>query len=146
MFSRETSASILGLEAGQDTIIEADASDEPLHDACYAGDMDKVQQLLDQGYDINSKDRAGATPLHYAASGGHLEVVDMLLERGANVHAQGHLDYTPLHLAYFNGHLLVISRLVSHGADPEIISTLEAMAEPDDGDGLPTGVTQSNFY
>ena len=108
--------------------------------------MNEVQRLLDQGFDINSKENAAATPLHYAASGGHLEVVDMLLKRGANVHAQGHLDYTPLHLAYFNGHLTVIARLVSHGADPAIISALEAMAEPDDGDGLPTGVTQSDFY
>lgn len=145
MFSQETSASILGLESGK-TILASDATDEPLHDASYAGDMNEVQRLLDQGYDINSKDSAGATPLHYAASGGHLEVVDMLLKRGANVHAQGHLDYTPLHLAYFNGHLTIIARLVSHGADPAIISALEAMAEPDDGDGLPTGVTQSDFY
>lgn len=146
MFSQETSASILGLESGK-AILTSDAADEPLHDASYAGDMNEVQRLLDQGYDINSKDSAGATPLHYAASGGHLEVVDMLLKRGANVHAQGHLDYTPLHLAYFNGHLLIITSLINHGADPAIINALESLADAaDDGDGLPTGVTQSDFY
>jgi len=51
-----------------------------------------------------------------------------------------------LHLAYFNGHLLIITSLINHGADPTIINTLESMAEPDDGDGLPTGVAQSDFY
>lgn len=125
MFTQESSASLLGLESGKDIRNTADAADEPLHDASYAGNTDEVQRLLDQGYDINAKDEAGATPLHYAASGGHLETVDLLLNRGANVHAQGHLGYTPLHLAYFNGHLQVIESLINHGADPSIISTLD---------------------
>lgn len=141
MFSLDSSASILGLDAGKDTHSTPEPSDEPLHDAAYAGNIAEVRRLLEQGYDVNLKDRAQATPLHYAASGGHLELADMLLNLGANVNAEGHMGYTPLHLAYFNGHLLVITKLLSNGADPEIITALESQANlEDDGDGLPTGV------
>lgn len=146
MFSQESSAAILGLESGDNPPDSDYTSDDPLHDACYAGNKDEVKRLLDQGYDVNLRDATKATPLHYAASGGHVEIVNMLLDRGADIHAQGHQDFTALHLAYFNGHFKAISCLLTHGADPLIISTLEAMAEPDDGDGLPIGMEESGCH
>ena len=42
----------------------------PLQDAAKEGDADKIEQLVDQGADVNEKGLAIA--LHYAVRGGHV--------------------------------------------------------------------------
>lgn len=60
----------------------------PLIRACYAGDRDLCQRLLDAGADPNVANRNGTTPLMYAYSGADPEngkaVASMLLASGAD--------------------------------------------------------------
>ena len=57
-----------------------------LHDACGAGDTERVKQLLDGGggAQVNEKDE-GWTALMLASMGGHTEVVRLLVDKGALV-------------------------------------------------------------
>lgn len=52
------------------------------------GDVKGVQDLLDDGIDVNSIDLDGRTALHIAACEGHVGVVNLLLSRRANIDAR----------------------------------------------------------
>lgn len=52
------------------------------------GDVKGVEELLDEGIDVNSIDLDGRTALHIAACEGHLDVVKALLSRRANIDAR----------------------------------------------------------
>ena len=58
------------------------ADDTPLHDAARIGDKAKVEALLAQGANVNTKDKYGATPLHKAAFNGNKDIAELLLVRG----------------------------------------------------------------
>jgi ankyrin repeat protein len=51
-----------------------------------------VRRLLEEGVDINSKDKYGGTPLLQAAVNGHEALVRLLLEKGADVNAGNALE------------------------------------------------------
>ena len=53
-------------------------------DAVRNGDIENVKLLLDNGIDINIRDRFGGTALNLASSGDHTDIVRLLLDRGAN--------------------------------------------------------------
>lgn len=43
----------------------------------------RLQQCIEEGMDINSKDNAGWSPLHEAINTNHLDVAEALLQHGA---------------------------------------------------------------
>jgi len=64
-----------------------DATMHLLFLAC-RGDVKGVEDLLNEGIDVNSIDLDGRTALHIAACEGHVEVVKLLLSRRANIDAR----------------------------------------------------------
>lgn len=52
------------------------------------GDVKGVEDLLNEGIDVNSIDLDGRTALHIAACEGHVDVVTLLLSRKANIDAR----------------------------------------------------------
>ncbi|EKX34968.1 hypothetical protein GUITHDRAFT_80170, partial [Guillardia theta CCMP2712] len=67
-----------------------------LCEAAYAGNVEQVRRLLDNGVNVNDSDYDGRTALHLAACEGHVELVEFLLSRQANVEAQDRFMGTPL--------------------------------------------------
>lgn len=49
------------------------------------GDLQGIEELLDDGTDVNFSDIDGRTAVHVAACQGHADVVELLLRRGADV-------------------------------------------------------------
>ncbi len=64
--------------------------DERLIDATRRGDEYLVRSLLDEGVDVNSRERTvlGLTALHIATYSGFESIVSLLIERGADVNAK----------------------------------------------------------
>ena len=59
-----------------------------LYKAAYRGNVRKIQQLLDDGAEVDAKDQEGKTPLYLAAACGQYEAVELLLKHGAHVDGQ----------------------------------------------------------
>ena len=77
---------------------------DPIIDAARRGDVVAIEQLLEQGSDVNAARGDGMTALHFAAELGHVEAVRILLRAGADVAAGTRIGhFTPLHLASRGG-------------------------------------------
>jgi uncharacterized protein len=88
----------------------------PLHDAAKAGDVDTVEQLLDQGAALEEPDHAGEPPLLIAALAGHADIVALLLDRGADINVRNKGGLTALHAAAYAGYPEVVELLIERGA------------------------------
>lgn len=72
--------------------------------AAHNGNIDRVQELLDAGADINYKEKLnkmyiGETALMVAAKNEHLEIVKLLIDRGADLNQKDDGNRTALMLA-----------------------------------------------
>ncbi|EJD75737.1 tankyrase-2 [Loa loa] len=89
----------------------------PLHLAAGYNNLEVVQFLLENGAEVNLKDKGGLIPLHNASSFGHLEIAALLIEYGAEVNHPDKWGYTPLHEAAQKGRTQICSLLLNNGAD-----------------------------
>lgn len=99
-----------------------------LHRAVAGGKAEKVQELLQQGVDVNVRNEYGRrTPLQIAANNGYEQIVKLLLDAKANSEIRteglGSPDKTALHLAAQQGHTQSIKMLLAGGAQ---INALDA--------------------
>ncbi len=61
---------------------------EKLFEAIKSEDIAAITNLLDQGADVNARDKTyGGTPLMWACAGRKIEVIKLILDRGADVNA-----------------------------------------------------------
>ena len=82
--------------------------------AAYAGDVTRVQELIDRGADVNEQAPNGETALMIAAANGHVEVVQVLIAADADVDARElNSGGTVLKWAKVN----VVQALIDAGAD-----------------------------
>ncbi|KAL7294773.1 hypothetical protein TKK_0011708 [Trichogramma kaykai] len=83
------------------------------------GALERVQELVEAGYDVNEPDAETVTLLHWAAINNRKEIVKYFIAKGAKVDAiGGELASTPLHWATRQGHLATVVILMRAGADP----------------------------
>lgn len=75
------------------------------------GDVEQVEQGLQEGLDVNSADEEGYSALHAAAENDHIEVVKLLVSKGADVDYRS--TYTALELAEMAGNKDVVKYLKS---------------------------------
>ena len=77
-----------------------------------------TKDLIDEGADVDKKDKAGWTALHYAAVANAAEVVEVLIDGRADFHAKDiGLGQTPLHYAAQFESVEAASALLKKGAD-----------------------------
>lgn len=75
-----------------------------------SGDEKKVQELLDDGVDVNKPDDYYGTAINQASQHGHIEIVKLLLEKGANPN-EG------IHAAAYSGNVEIVKLLLEKGAN-----------------------------
>ncbi|MEO5342465.1 MAG: ankyrin repeat domain-containing protein [Gammaproteobacteria bacterium SHHR-1] len=108
--------SLLLLGCGQQA--QEDVSAEPpLIGAAEAGDIARLEQLLESSADPDVRDSCQWTPLMKAAHNGHLQVVERLLLLDAEVDLADKGGYTALLLAASNNHVEILQRLHAAGAN-----------------------------
>lgn len=87
------------------------------------GQLERVQDLLKQGAEINSPGPStsrvpgGVTALMLAATRNHLPVVKLLIEKGANINQSDNGGGTALIYATWKGNKDVVAYLLEKGAD-----------------------------
>ena len=102
---------------------------EKLLEATLKGDRETVQEALEEGADIQSRDSKGNTPFLIAATNGHLDLVQFLLKKGSHIEEanrgkHGSISITALMMASFMGHLDVVEYLIDEKADVNARVTL----------------------
>jgi ankyrin repeat protein len=97
----------------------------PLHAALDKGHMEVALFLVEQGADVNARDKKCATPLHLASWHGDIKVMKLLIDRIADPNAQNKKKETPLVFASENGRLEATRLLLEHGADVNLRSNGE---------------------
>jgi len=120
---------------------------ESLWFAAFDGDIDRVREILGEGYhDVNGGNRWQTdidpngwhrTPLHVAVLKGNVPLATFLLSEGAEVNCKTKYGDTPLHFAAEGGELEMVRLLLSKGAD--------AYMENDDGD-TPLDIAKKHGY
>ncbi|WP_312087815.1 ankyrin repeat domain-containing protein [Acinetobacter variabilis] len=75
------------------------------------GDIEQIENGLQEGLDVNSADEEGYSALQAAAENDHLEVVKLLISKGADVDHRS--TYTALELAEMAGNKDVVAYLKS---------------------------------
>ncbi len=105
-------------------LANAEASDgaRPLHLACFFGQTEAANLLLDCGADVNVAVAAfgGVFPIHSAAASRSVEIVKMLLEAGADPNTKQQGGWTALHAAAKHGDTAMTQLLLDCGADANI--------------------------
>lgn len=71
----------------------------PLHDAVEVGSLERIEQLVKQGEDVDEIDERGIWPLLAATTYGDNRSVELLLKLGADPNLADQYNYTPMHEA-----------------------------------------------
>jgi ankyrin repeat protein len=85
--------------------------------AARMGHVPVILKLLENGADVNDRDRDGITALMYAAGRGHVDAVQRLIEKSAKTQARDNNASTALHHAAAGNHVEVIAKLLKNGAE-----------------------------
>lgn len=80
-------------------LLSVDLLAGPLHGAAEIGAIDRIEQLIQQGADVNEIDNRGIWPLLAATTYGNTRSVVVLLKHGANPSQADKYNYTALHEA-----------------------------------------------
>ncbi len=87
------------------------------------GDVEAARRLMQEGEDVNARDRHGQTALMLAAHRGHRALLDLLIESGADLNVTAKYHLSALMLAIVAGHAEIARRLAQAGADRDIRGT-----------------------
>lgn len=88
--------------------------DELLRFSCNKGDIDKVEELISVGAEINGKDSNGKTPLINAIIGNNIEIMRLLMKSGASVTSVDEYGKTPLIHAIINNNIEAMRILLNN--------------------------------
>ena len=102
--------------SNRDTKAPFNAYDE-FWEAVKSGETEKIKSYIEQGADVNVRDKSGGTPLHSVAEKGHKETAELLIEKGGDVNAKDALGRTPLHETALFGHTAMAELLIASGAE-----------------------------
>jgi uncharacterized protein len=99
-------------------LLVARGAEMTIFEAAAAGEVERVERLIDSAADVNGFSADGWTPLHLAAFFGHARVVELLLAHDADVAAlsRNSNGNTALHAALAGHHPFVAGLLLGAGA------------------------------
>lgn len=92
-------------------------------EAAISGNVATLNRLLDEGIDINCRDRYGQTALMLASVHGRDDAVRCLLDHAADPDVTAKYSLSALMLAIINRHGGIARMLFEAGADPSIKGT-----------------------
>ena len=98
-------------------VTEANTLTRQLWHIAGTGDLEQLDELLNQGADVNAGDRTGVTALMRAAYHGQLAMVRALIFYGADPTKKDRSGLTALMMAEYGGHDEIVEALESFSAE-----------------------------
>jgi hypothetical protein len=96
-----------------------------LHSCAAIGNRELVEELLNQGSELEATTIEGYTPLHLAVYSGSIETVSVIVMKKANINAKTFFEQnTPLHIAIQEGWRSLVQYLIDVGADVNIVNAV----------------------
>ena len=81
-------------------------------------DIIKIKNLIEQGIDVNSKNRFQMSPLEVACKSGNMEIIKLLISHGAKINEKMANDRTALMYALSDGNNYeMVEYLLQNGAE-----------------------------
>ncbi|KAG8196570.1 hypothetical protein JTE90_003583 [Oedothorax gibbosus] len=113
---------------GKSTILTMPGEVREFHLAVMRNDIIRVQQLVEEGIDVNypwqssepPSVKDGSTPLCEAVSLNHRLIVEELINSGAYVNKPDNFGCTPLHKSSYHGRASLTATLIEAGADVQL--------------------------
>jgi ankyrin repeat protein len=102
--------------------------DKVLFDAVYNGNLQGIEEALDKGADINSRDDRDLTILRWAVRRNHIDVVKLLLEKKAKINDVSNMGWSALMEAAMGGYTDIAELLIKKGADVNLKTTVNGTA------------------
>ena len=102
-------------EAGSELMWDESRMSGELCELARAGDIERLQLLLDCGADSDAADYDGRTCIHLASSAGNLRIVEVLAKAGADLNKKDRWGGTALADSVREGHREVARFLVDKG-------------------------------
>lgn len=93
------------------------APQQPLHEAAQRGDVAQLRTALEQGAQVDPRNRRGETPLLVATHHNQVEAARLLMAAGADVNAKDQIQDSPYLYAGARGHNEILKMTLQHGAD-----------------------------
>ncbi len=84
------------------------------------GDVQRCEELIEAGADINTRDRYGQTALMIAARQGFTDIIQLLVGSGAELDHTAKHNLSALMLAVVNDHAAIVRILVQAGARTDL--------------------------
>jgi uncharacterized protein len=95
---------------------------ELIFEAAEKGNIEKINNLIQQGVDINSQDDQGRTAIMIATYANDVKSVKRLIELGADIHIQDDMENNPFLYAGAEGYLEILKLTIEAGANPKILN------------------------
>jgi len=95
-----------------------------LHDAARRGDLQRLQEFLKDGKDVNAKDFKGVTPLGYAVGHDQISVVKVLIDMKASLDSVDSAGNSAVHFAAGYGRVKVLEHLLARGANASKVNQM----------------------
>src|SRR5664279_5746693 len=110
------------LLANDGGLVKARSADgfTPLHLACFFGQLEAAETLVQYGADTNAVSPSRIAVIHSAAASRNAELLKLVLRAGANPNSQQQAGYTALHEAAMHNSVERAQALLDAGADPAI--------------------------
>lgn len=97
---------------GYDCVIIIFPLDLPIHQLAAQGELAKLTEKLDNGYEPDELDPEGLTPVHWACAHGQKDAVHLLVEKGGDINKKGRDAESSISFACCNGNKDLVKYLL----------------------------------